>query len=189
MKSKFDYFLVAVCAMMLPFGTGGRIKVFGKGVEYDTEILPFMRGILTESVFVDFSLMIALAVIGGYFLISIFLAKKLSVQRRQQWWYKIHISLNYLLLITPMLLFEEIIRTKPDDQHYLQRFLPKLDDLFGHEYYLLFSLDELGGYVFYYTMILNMILFMMVIYFVFKDHENNGKEELILDDPNMQTLW
>ena len=38
------------------------------------------------------------------------------------------------------------------------------------------------GYVFYYTLIFNVILLMVVIYFVFRDHPTDTKEEMILDD-------
>lgn len=182
MKSKFDYFLAAACAVVIPFVAGGRVKVFGKGVEYDTDILPFLKGVLQAATSVEFSLPIILVAIGGYFLFTNYLSKRLATHRRQKWWYKTHRLLNYLLLIAPMLLFEGTKPIESADQSYSQRFLPILDDLYGQKYYLLFRFDEQEGYVFYYTVIVNIVLLTTVIYYAFKEPPNDINKEVILDD-------
>lgn len=182
MKSQFDYFLAGICVVIIPFVAGGRVKVFGKGVEYDTEILPFFKDVLIASTSVEFSLPIILVAIGGYFLFTTYLYKRLASHRRQKWWYKTHRLLNYLLLIAPILLLEGTKPIESADQSYSQRFLPILDDLFGQEYYLLFRLDELEGYAFYYTTMVNTALLIIVIYYVYKDPANGINKEVILDD-------
>lgn len=182
MKSKIDYLLAATCAVMIPFVAGGRVRVFGKGVEYDTEILPFLKGILAKSTSVDVSLPIILVFIGGYFIIASFLGKRLAMKYQQQWWYKIHSLLNYLLVFAPMLLLEGTRPIAAIDQRYSQRFFSALDDLFGQRYYILFRLDEQEGYIFYYTLILNIGLLIMVIYYAYNDHPTDSKKEMILDD-------
>ncbi|MGH1435110.1 MAG: hypothetical protein ACRBG0_11690 [Lewinella sp.] len=182
MNPKFDCFLAAACAVVIPFVAGGRVKIFGKGIEYDTEILPFLKGVLQAATSVEFSLPIILVTIGGYLLFVIYLSKRLATHRRQKRWYKIHRLLNYLLLIAPMLLLEGTQTIIPADQRYSQRFLPILDDLYGQKYYLLFRLDELEGYAFYYTVIVNTVLLTMVIYYAFKEPSNDINKEVILDD-------
>ncbi|WP_020536843.1 hypothetical protein [Lewinella cohaerens] len=182
MKSKFDYFLVAACAVVIPFVAGGRVKVFGKGIEYDTDILPFLKGVLQAATSVEFSLPIILVAIGGYLLFTNYLYKRLATHRRQKRWYKIHRLLNYLLLIAPILLLEGTQTIVTADQRYSQRFLPILDDLYGQKYYLLFRLDELEGCVFYYTVIVNIVLLTMVIYYAFKEPPNDINKEVILDN-------
>lgn len=182
MKSKLDFFLAAVCIILIPFSTGARIYVFGKGVEYDTEILPFLKGILVKSTYLEFSLSLFLVITGGYFLFANFLYERLASSQRQHWWYKTHRLINYLLLFAPLLLIEGTQSIAPNDRRYSQRFLPMLDDLFGQKYYLRFRLDELEGYVFYYALILNIALLIMVTYYAYKNHPNDTNEEMILDD-------
>lgn len=182
MKTKLDYLVVIICILAGAFGTDARIKLFGKGIEHDTEILPFLKGILIKSGFVDFSLVIAVAVIGAYFLSAALLHKQLPVELRQRWWYKAYQVLNYVLLLTPWLWYQGTRAIGSSDHNYSQRFLPVLDDFLGSNYYVLFQIDYYEAGCYYYTLLLNGALFLLTIYLVGYNNRKDGKREKMLLD-------
>lgn len=171
------------CLFLGLLGAQGRIRIAGEGIVRDREMFFGLLAHLRPASFVDIGILPVGIFIGVYLFFFSFSLRRLIRLDYSFWWLQLHVALTFLLVIVPFVFYQGWEPTTPDRPNYSERFLPTLDDLFGHTYNILLEVDFVSTTSYVYALLLNVLLSIWsFIWFVLFRKGKTSNSELVTED-------